>query len=164
MHREYGFVTDTPISSIAIASPNNLSSGYEKGTDKFVELLFTDNPQRNFLKQKFMQSAHNQGCRISEADYQELSKLVYNKSFLTQIEKKSEIEVNGNVYPASVIVKAIQESTDALFTGQTHTEFVAANPKIQGLVVRKNSMDEVVPEFIAFAKKYNLPILLVGNK
>lgn len=50
MYREYGFTTDTPISSIAIASPNNLSSGYEKGTDKFVELLFTDNPQRNFLK------------------------------------------------------------------------------------------------------------------
>lgn len=164
MHREYGFATDTPISSIAIASPNNLSSGYEKGTDKFVELLFTDNPQRNFLKQKFIQSAYNQGSRISEADYQELSRLVYNKSFLSQLETKTEIEVNGNIYPTSVIVKAIQESTDALFTGQTHTEFVATNPKIQGLVVRKNSMDEVAPDFIAFAKKYNLPILLVGNK
>lgn len=164
MHREYGFATDTPISSIAIASPNNLSSGYEKGTDKFVELLFTDNPQRNFLKQKFIQSAYNQGSRISEADYQELSRLVYNKSFLSQLETKTEIEVNGNIYPTSAIVKAIQESTDALFTGQTHTEFVATNPKIQGLVVRKNSMDEVAPDFIAFAKKYNLPILLVGNK
>ncbi len=164
MNREYGFVTDTPISSIAIASPNNLSSGYEKGTDKFVELLFTDNPQRNFLKQKFIQSAYNQGNRISEADYQELSRLVYNKSFLSQLETKSEIDVNGNIYPTSVIVKAIQESTDALFTGQTHTEFVATNPKIQGLVVRKNSMDEVAPDFIAFARKYNLGILLIGNK
>lgn len=164
MHREYGFATDTPISSIAIASPNNLSSGYEKGTDKFVELLFTDNPQRNFLKQKFIQSIYNQGSRISEADYQELSRLVYNKSFLSQLETESEIKVNGNIYPTSVIVKAIQESTDALFSGQTHTEFVATNPKIQGLVVRKNSMDEVAPDFIAFAKKYNLPILLVGNK
>ncbi len=164
MHREYGFATDTPISSIAIASPNNLSSGYEKGVDKFVELLFTDNPQRNFLKQRFIQSAQMQGSRITETDYQELSRMVYNKSFLSQLETQSEIEVNGNVYPTSVIVKAIQESTDALFTGQTHTEFVATNPKIQGLVVRKNSMDEVAPDFIAFAKKYNLPILLVGNK
>lgn len=164
MHREYGFATDTPISSIAIASPNNLSSGYEKGVDKFVELLFTDNPQRNFLKQKFMMSAQALGKRITEADYQELSRLVYNKQFLSQLETKSEIEVNGNIYPTSVIVKAIQESTDALFTGQTHTEFVVTNPKIQGLVARKSSMDEVAPDFIAFAKKYNLPILLVGNK
>ena len=164
MHREYGFATDTPISSIAIASPNNLSSGYEKGVDKFVELLFTDNLQRNFLKQKFMMSAQALGKRITEADYQELSRLVYNKQFLSQLETKSKIEVNGNIYPTSIIVKAIQESTDALFTGQTHTEFVVTNPKIQGLVARKSSMDEVAPDFIAFAKKYNLPILLVGNK
>ena len=163
-YRKYGFVTDTPISSIAIASPNNLSSGYEKGVDKFVELLFADNPQRNFLKQRFMISAQSHGVKIPEADYQELSRIIYNKNFISQLETKSEIEVNGNVYPTSVIVKAIQESTDELFLGKTHIEFVVTNPKIQGLVVKENSMDDVTPDFISFAKKYNLPILLVGNK
>ena len=164
MHREYGFATDAPISSIAIASPNNLGSGYEKGVDKFVELLFTGNPQRNFLKQRFMKSVQAQGKIMPEADYQELSRMVYNKSFLSQLETQSKIEVNGNIYPTSVIVKGIQESTDALLTGQTHSEFVAVNPKIQGLVAKKNSMDEIAPDFIAFAKKYDLPILLIGNK
>ena len=163
-YRKYVFVTDTPISSIAIASPNNLSSGYEKGVDKFVELLFADNPQRNFLKQRFMISAQSHGVKIPEADYQELSRIIYNKNFISQLETKPEIEVNGNVYPTSVIVKAIQESTDELFLGKTHIEFVVTNPKIQGLVVKENSMDDVTPDFISFAKKYNLPILLVGNK
>ena len=163
-YRKYGFVTDTPISSIAIASPNNLSSGYEKGVDKFVELLFADNPQRNFLKQRFMISAQSHGVKIPEADYQELSRIIYNKNFISQLETKPEIEVNGNVYPTSVIVKAIQESTDELFLGKTHIEFVVTNPKIQGLVVKENSMDDVTPDFISFAKKYNFPILLVGNK
>ena len=102
--------------------------------------------------------------KIPEADYQELSRIIYNKNFISQLETKSEIEVNGNVYPTSVIVKAIQESTDELFLGKTHIEFVVTNPKIHGLVVKENSMDDVTPDFISFAKKYNLPILLVGNK
>jgi hypothetical protein len=164
-YREYGFVTDTPISSIAIAAPTNIGSGYEKGTDKFVDLLFLDDDKnRNFLKQNFIQSAYKQGYLITELDYQNMSRQIYNKNFISQLEVKSEIEVNGHKYPASVIVKAIQESTDALLTGVNHTEIVATNPKIQGLVVRKSSMDEVDPDFITFAKKYNLPILLVGNK
>jgi len=162
--REYGFLTDTPVSSLALASPGNAGTGYEKTQDRFVELLFSDTPNRNYLKQKFMISTQNQGHRITETDYQELSRMIYNKSFISQLETKSEIEVNGNVYPTSVIVKAIQESTDALFANIGHNELVAVNPKIQGLVVRKSSMDEVAPDFIAFAKKYNLPILLVGNR
>ena len=164
MYREYGFITDTPISSIAVASPNNLGSGYEKGVDKFVELLFSNTSQRNFLKQKFIQAMHSQGIVINELDYQELSKLIYNKNFLSQLESKATIEINEKTYSTFAIVKAIQESTDALFTGKTHSEIVATNPKIQGLVVRKNSLEDVPSDFIAFAKKYNLPILLVGNK
>ena len=164
MYREYGFVTDVPLSNIAIASPKNLSSGYEKGADKFVELLFSETPLRNFLKQKFAQSIQLQGYRMTDADYQALSKQVYNKSFISQLESKSEIELNGKIYPTSVMVKAIQDSTDALFTGDTHIELVATNPKIQGLVARKRSMSELSPDFISFAKKYNLPIILVGNK
>ena len=164
MYREYGFITDTPISSIAVASPNNLGSGYEKGVDKFVELLFSNTSQRNFLKQKFIQAMHSQGIVINELDYQELSKLIYNKNFLSQLESKATTEINEKTYSTFAIVKAIQESTDALFTGKTHSEIVATNPKIQGLVVRKNSLEDVPSDFIAFAKKYNLPILLVGNK
>ena len=164
MCRDYGFLTDTPISSIAIASPNNISSGYEKGVNKFVELLFANNPHRNYLKQNFIQSMQSQGININEKDYQELSRLIYNKKFLTQLETTPEIEINGKRFLSAVIVQAIQKSTDALFTGKTHTELVTINPQIQGLVARKNSMDEVAPDFITFAKKYNLPILLVGNK
>ena len=164
MNREYGLITDTPISSIAIASPNNIGSGYEKGMDKFVELLFSNTSHRNILKNKFMQAIQSQGHVMDDTDYQELSKTIYNKQFFSQLETEKEIEINGKTYPTSIIVNAIRESSDSLFTGQTHSEIVATNPKIQGLVVRKENMEKVSPDFIAFAKKYNLPILLVGNK
>lgn len=161
--REYGILTDAPLSSIAVASPYNIGSGYEKSTARFVELLFSDNNQ-HFLKQQFGASMARSGYRITEVDYQALSKMVYNKSFTTQIETKPEIEVNGRMIPTEVVVKAIQESTDALITTTPyHTEFVTTNPKIQGLVVKKRSMVEVNPDFIAFAKKYNLPIILIGK-
>ena len=101
---------------------------------------------------------------MDDTDYQELSKTIYNKQFFSQLETEKEIEINGKTYPTSIIVNAIRESSDSLFTGQTHSEIVATNPKIQGLVVRKENMEEVSPDFIAFAKKYNLPILLIGNK
>jgi len=164
VNREYGILTDTPLSSIAVASPYNISSGYEKSTAKFVELLFSDTSQRNFLKQQFGASMKRSGYIIYEADYQALSKMVYNKSFTTQIETKPEMEVNGRMIPTEAVVKAIQESTDALIaTAPHHTEFVTTNPKIQGLVVKKKSMSEVAPDFIVFAKKYNLPIILIGK-
>ena len=59
-------------------------------------------------------------------------KLIYNKNFLSQLESKATIEINEKTYSTFAIVKAIQESTDALFTGKTHSEIVATNPKIQG--------------------------------
>lgn len=164
MNRKYGFLTDVPVSNIAIASPNNLSSGYEKSVDKFVELLYSDTPQKNFLRTKFITSLSESGLQFSKDDYQELTEMIYNKKFLSQIEQQESITVNGKEIPTELLSKAIFDSMDSLFGGRTHSEIVAINPKIQGLVVRMSNPDDISPEFINFAKKYNLPILLIGDK
>ena len=164
MNRKYGFLTDVPASNIAIAYPNNLGSGYEKTIDKFVELLYSDTAEKNFLRNKFLQSMTQNGIQFTKEDYQTLTQMIYNKQFLSQLETQPTININGKDIPSEVISNAVFDSMDSLFTGKTHSEIVAINPKIQGLIVRMNNPENISPDFISFAKKYDLPIILIGDK
>ena len=43
----------------------------------------------------------------------------------------------------------------------THSEIVAINPRVKGLIAKVEKQEDCPPEFLNFAKTYNLPIILM---
>ena len=44
-----------------------------------------------------------------------------------------------------------------------HAEIVAINPRVKGMIAIAEKIEDCPPEFLAFAKEHNLPIILMKS-
>ena len=55
----------------------------------------------------------------------------------------------------------LETSRDKLNTGYGHSEIVALNPRVQGLIAKVDKIEDCPEVFLQFAKEHDLPIILV---
>ena len=80
------------------------------------------------------------------------------KKYTNQIK---DIRINNKVIKAEDLVSSLDKSRDELFNGSFHSEIVSLNPRIKGLVAKVEKLENCPKEFLEFAQKYNLPIILM---
>ena len=161
-NRKFGFILDVDKPNVAEAYYQNLGSGYKKDINSFTSILFSSpTDERTFVRDQFIDSMKERGVDISLQDYAQLSKYIFSKKYTTQIKN---VRIGDKVYNAEDLVYAFEKSRDALFRGYEHSEIVSINPRIKGLIARVSDINDVPVEFLNFADKKNLPIILIGFK
>ncbi len=161
-NRKYGFILDVDKPNVAQAYYGNLASGMQKDISDFASILFDQSGEtRTFVRDGFIEAMKERGLDISLQDYAQISKYIFSKKYTTQIK---DIKIGDRTFKADDLVYAFEKSRDALFQGYEHSEIVSINPRIKGLIARVSDINDVPSEFLEFARKKNLPIVLIGFK
>lgn len=156
--RKFGFIFDTDQANISKAYYENLGSGTKKDIGDFKELLFSDGKKRSYVKDNLIADLKEKGIEISDDEYAQLTKYLLSKKYTNQIK---DIRINNKVIKAEDLVSSLDKSRDELFNGSFHSEIVSLNPRIKGLVAKVEKLENCPKEFLEFAQKYNLPIILM---
>ena len=100
------------------------------------------------------------GVKLNDKEYAQLAKYLITKKYTTQITK--DIKIGDQVIKAKDLIDALETSREALFDNEVmHNEIVSINPRIKGLFAKVESLEDCPVEFLKFAKRYNLPIILM---
>lgn len=166
---KFGFILSLPQSNILAANFENIGSGYKKDLSSFGRLLFnipTSPPQneayniRSFVKDNFIREMKRLGYELNNTEYAQLSQIMFNKKYLSQI--REDVKIGDKRIKASDLVSALEKSRDTLFSGnKVHSEIVVLNPKVKGLVARVKRIEDCPQEFLEFAKEHDLPIIMM---
>ena len=158
----YGFIFDVNQENISEAYPHNVGSGTHKNMDNFEEILFDfNNEERTFVKNNLIKELRYKGIWLNNSDYEILGKYLVKKKYITAIKK--DIKIGNKRIKAKTLVKCLENSRDSLFSKKhMHNEIVVLNPKIQGMFAKQQSLSECNEEFLRFAHKNNLPIILMS--
>lgn len=167
-----GFIFNAEQANISIAYKNNLSLGYHRTFEDFKNILFLEENDkygykynnlkepREFIKNKFLECLAQRGINLSKQEYILLSEEIISKKFTTQITK--DIQIGDKLIKATDLQGALEDSRNALFEPERHNEIDCYNPVIKGLFAKVDSIEECPEEFLRFAAKYDLPIILMS--
>ena len=169
-HRQFGFIFDTPQSSISEAFFANSSSGTQKNIDAFQNFLFgsrtvkwhdgTVYDVRHFVKNNFIKEMQVLGYDLNETEYAALSQYLFNKKYTSQIRK--DIEVGTTLIRAKDLVEALEKSRESLFEGgDIHSEIIPINPRVKGLIAKVEKIEDCPEALLKFAKDHDLPVILM---
>ena len=116
-----------------------------------------------YVADKLYQELSKKGVDLTEAEYSQLVRQINRKKYTTQITK--DIVVGDKTIKAADLVDALEKSRDALFLdgerGPIHSEIVSINPIVKGMIAKVSGIEQCPPEFLRFAAKHNLPIILM---
>ena len=160
----YGFIFDVNQENIAEAYYRNTGSGIHKNVVDFENILFNfDSKERKFVHNNLQKELKLHGIWLNDSEYRNLIDYLEKKKHITAIRK--DIKIGKKTINAKTLVKCLEKSRDSLFYEKTkeHNEVVVFDPKIQGLIAKYNSINDCNDNFLTFAHKHNLPILLIGG-
>lgn len=167
MERQYGFILDVDKTDIAAASKQNFRSGTSKTESAFKSLLLFNEAaikakyselDRTFTKDNLLKVLEDKNIKLSDKEYIELTLYLSDKKYLSQI---NDVKINDKIITKDDLTDAIRISTDKLLADESNSEIVSINPKIKGLIAKVKSLEECPAEFLEFAAKFDLPIILM---
>ncbi|MBO5385869.1 hypothetical protein J6A64_06085 [bacterium] len=167
VNRKFGFIFEVDQANISTAENHNITSGTAKGLKAFEIQMFKgpldgDGPS-TYVADKLYQELSKKGVDLTEAEYSQLVRQINRKKYTTQITK--DIVVGDKTIKAADLVDALEKSRDALFLdgerGPIHSEIVSINPIVKGMIAKVSGIEQCPPEFLRFAAKHNLPIILM---
>ena len=169
---EFGFIFNADQSNISIAYKENLSLGYRRNIQDFIKILFLEENDRTgflqarykekrvFMRDSLMKELAEQGYKLTEKEYAELAEHITSKKHTSQFRK--DIKIGNHIIKSTDLALALEKSLDVLFNDSTHNEIECFNPTIKGLFAKVSSIEECPKEFLEFAAKYDLPIILMA--
>lgn len=165
--QRFGFILDEPQSNISEAYYKNIATGGRKNIDAFKILLFADRfsdiHRRSYVKENFIEEMRKLGYDLNDSDYSKIVQFMFNKKYISQI--REDVNVGDKIIVASDLISALEKSREALFEdSDKHSEIVALNPKVKGLIAKVSKLEECPQEFLKFAKEHDLPIVLMEPK
>lgn len=156
---KFGVLLDTTHSDILVASPVNLSSGCAKGKAYMVRVH-----SREYETFKERAEAARLICHVLGASKSEYGEIFKHISTYSNIEQIKDVRVGKKIFKKEDIIDALQEFGFSILSSQyKHNEIVVFNPKLRGLVALTDSYKEVPEAMKEFAKKQDLPIILLGK-
>lgn len=162
-NRKFGVSLEVENVNIANAAKENQSSGFQKEFDKFSKIITGENqilsPHRQTIP-----STIKKELNLTDDEYSELYQLLASKKYLSQIQDGKTYTIGTRSIDGSEIKQAIKKANDELINVGQHNESNVYNPKINAIVAKVNSIEEIPEDFLKFAKEQNLTIYILGNK
>lgn len=172
-NKNFGFILNSQQADISIAYKENLSIGCKRNFEDFKDLLLLEknNPKNPFLYTKYKEKRvylrdnlinelSKKRYNLSEAEYGKLADYIISKKYTTQITK--DIKISDKIIKAEDLKNALETSLESLFNREQEiNEVDCYSPTIQGLFARVEKLEDCPQEFLSFAAKYDLPIILM---
>lgn len=168
---KFGFIFNTEQANISLGYFKNLSLGHHRNIQNFFNILFLEESKvhqtkvpfykdiRVFLRDKFLESLEKNGIKLTSKEYAELAEYIISKNFLTQFNK--DIQIGNKIIKFNDIQIGLEKARGSLFAGYSHNEVECIMPTVKGLFAKASNLEECPSEFIEFAAKYDLPIVLM---
>ncbi len=163
-NKKFGFIFDVDLSNISEVNFTNIGSGLTKNIETYKRIILSsDNKARTFVRDNLIKELSIKGIEITESEYIQLVSLLISKKYVTQIKK--DIKIGDKIIKVKDLVECIEKSINKLFAGNDiHNELVVINPRVNGLIAKVNDIEDCPVEFLEFAHKYDLPIILMKEE
>ena len=153
----FGVSVDVEQANIANATPNNQSSGYEKTFDKFNEFITTEENRElipNYIRNKL---------DLTHEEYAELFAKLQNKKHFSQLDNIKEIQIGTKSFTGKELKDVIQKANDEILSNKKHNELNLYAPRVNAIIAKVNTINEVPSVLLNFAEKNDYPIYLIGE-
>lgn len=165
-NRKYGVLLSQINPNIVSVSEVNQGSGCEKEMNRVMELIYSPyfSNQRENFKTKLFENLNIDKNSVTDAEYAKFYKdVLASKTSLSNFVDSAEYKIGKKTVKGSEIKKAIANYQNGLIDKKEkeHNEIVGYVPKIQGVIAKAKSLDDVPVELLDFADKYNLPVVLI---
>ena len=160
---KFGVSLESEQVNIANASEVNQKSGFEKGFSKFGDIITGQDDASQH--RKLVPTTIKQALKLSDKEYADLFAKIQKYKYSSQLDNVSEIKVGDKTFTGKQIKEAISNANDMMIKRLTIVcnEANLYSPKINAVVAKVASMEEMPQELLNYAKKYNLPIYLLGK-
>ncbi len=154
---KYGIVVDVPHFNILLMSKRNNSTGCKKDEHDMVTML---NPYGDSNPRKKHIELLKYELGVNSDEYAQIYRQVSGCKKKLEIK---DIKIGERIIKKEEILDAINIFEKSFLSKAQHNEIVVYNPKMSGLVAMVDKYENVPNEMRNFAKKYNLPIIILGK-
>ena len=159
--------------NIANAARYNQGSGGQKDFASFSEIITGDTKNSGpYNLSKYRNTIPNtikQELNLTDEEYKLFYEQFAKLQYETQIRDDKEYTIGSKTIMGADIKAAIRNANNNLFDKskiKSHNESNLYNPKINAIVAKINSLEELAaeyPDILSFAQEHNLPIYLLGE-
>lgn len=167
-NRNHGLLLAQPVNNILAAYQNNIYSGYRKSLDLMLcELCDEDSKMheyREMFRWKLFARLGIDDSVESAYEYADLAKNYLSKiTSISQIDPDLEFELGGKKFNGEALANAINDVNNEIIDlrGLNHNELILYLPRIEGVVSKAESLEEIPEELLEFANANNLPVVLI---
>ncbi len=167
-NRTNGLLLAQPSNNILTAYQNNIYSGYRKSLEQVLFELCSENSKMAQYRESFRWSLFEhlgiQDTDENAYEYGDFYKNYLSKiTSLSQIDENQEFKIADKTFLGKDLVGAIKSIEDNLidFRGINHNEAIIYLPRIEGVISKAESLEQVPAELLEFAQSNNLPVVLI---
>ena len=148
--------------NIANASQSNQNSGYGKSFADFSKVI-TDSDKTKRHRTLIPDSIKIE-LNLTNAEYSILYSKIQRLQYISQLDNIDTIIIGDKQFSGKQIKQAILNAEDNIINNNNeHNEVNLYNPKVNSVVAKVSSIDDISQELLDYAHKHNLPIFLIGE-
>lgn len=166
-NRKHGLMLSYNTCDVLTAKDRNIYSGYRKSLSDILE-SFSNDPEMIKTRIRFSHELMNM---LGFEDHQDWDYLYagFYAQYLSKLTSISDIDpeiefVLGDVKFSGVeLIKALEKLNNELIdsTGRLHNELLVYLPRLEAVISKAESLEEVPQELLEFAQENNLPVVLI---
>ncbi len=165
-NRKYGVLLSQINTNIVNQNKSNQGSGREKDISNIISLIFNgvSSIYRENYRNELLENLGINPKDVTNAEYAQFYKeTLASKNSILEIPDKETYTIGNFTFSGEELKKAINKYQDDLIDKEekNHNEIVGYTPKIQAVIAKENSLDNVPDELLNFAEENNLPIILI---
>lgn len=167
-NNDFGVVLQAENANIANASLKNQTSGYDKNFKRFSNIISETDKISKYRNQISDLIRDCLGLkiiddRLTSEVYSKLFSIIQKYNHASQLDNIPSITVGNKTFTGKQIKEAITIANDFIITKEHHNELNVYTPKVNAVIAKVNSIEEVPQYLLNFAERHNLPILLLGK-
>ena len=144
----------------------NQGSGCEKDFNRMLELIFSNNSNnsRNTFRNALLQNLSIDRNSITDNEFAEFFKnSLASKTSLKEINPDKTYNIGQYSFSGQKLIQAITDYQNSLMRDDVdqHNEIIGYIPKIQAVISKSKSLNDVPKELLKFANENNLPVVLI---
>lgn len=164
-NRKFGVLLSQINPNVINMADKNQGSGNAKDITNAIHLVFSDfSNNRNNFKQSLLENLGIDPKKVSDKEYANFyKKNIALKSSISNFVDSKEYTIGKFKATGKQIKDAIAKYQDSLIDKEekNHNEIVGYVPKIQGIIAKSKSLDDIPEELLEFAHKSDYPIILI---
>ncbi len=165
-NRKYGVLLSQINTNIVNENSKNQGSGTQKDFKNLLNLVYDNyivDARTNFRRCVLENLGINSDV-ISDEEYGEFYRnVIASKTSVLQIPPHKEFQIGDNTFTGQDLIDAIIKYQDSLIDKKQlqHNEIVGYTPKIQAVIAKEKTLDDVPGELLKFAHENNYPVILI---